>query len=74
MFITHPFCTWVFDFPEPVDMFADAVEPSSSSAVGEGSVPKLDQVLWVYKWENTDKAEVHGPFTSKQMADWAGEG
>lgn len=50
-------------------MFADVDEPSSS--VGERSVPSLGEVLWEYKWENKDDAEVHGPFTSEQMAEWA---
>ena len=50
-------------------MFADVDEPSSS--VGEHSTPSLGEVSWEYKWENKDDAEVHGPFTSKQMAEWA---
>jgi hypothetical protein len=72
----------IFTFPlhaEPVDMFADIEEPStsasSSSMGGASSASKqLDEVSWEYKWENKDGAEVHGPFTSKQMADWAEEG
>lgn len=59
-------------------MFADVEEPSTSSASpsvgGASSASKLNEVSWEYKWENTDEAEVHGPFTSKQMADWAEEG
>lgn len=55
-------------------MFADIEEPStssSSSVGGASSTSKLNEVSWEYKWENTDEAEVHGPFTSKQMAEWA---
>ena len=55
-------------------MFADIEEPStasSSSIGGASSASKLNEVSWEYKWENTDEAEVHGPFTSKQMAEWA---
>ena len=71
--------TWISLSPcsaEPVDMFADMEEPStsaSSSTVGGASSAssKLDEVSWEYKWENKDEAEVHGPFTSKQMAEWA---
>jgi hypothetical protein len=59
-------------------MFADMEEPStsasSSSVGGASSASKIDEVSWEYKWENKDGAEVHGPFTSKQMADWAEEG
>lgn len=59
---------------EPVDMFADAEEPSSSLAGGNSAPNLSEDVSWVYKWENKDDAEVHGPFTSKQMAEWAEEG
>jgi CD2 antigen cytoplasmic tail-binding protein 2 len=31
------------------------------------------QVMWEYKWENTDDAELHGPFTSSQMLEWTNE-
>lgn len=55
-------------------MFADMDDepPTSSSSVGVANpTPTLNEVMWEYKWENNEKAEVHGPFTSKQMADWA---
>ena len=26
--------------------------------------------MWEYKWHNTDEADIHGPFTSAQMAEW----
>ena len=77
---SHQFLvTWISLTPpsaEPVDMFADIEEPSTSalsSTVGGASSAssKLDEVSWEYKWENKDEAEVHGPFTSKQMAEWA---
>ena len=54
-------------------MFADAEEPASSS-VSESSASKFDEVSWEYKWENKDDAEVHGPYTSTQMAAWSQEG
>ena len=58
---------------EPVDMFSDdPAPPSSSSSVpppgsGGGGV---DCVMWEYKWENAEKAKIHGPFTSTQMSEW----
>ena len=58
---------------EPVDMFADVEEPTSSSAE-ESSASKLDEVSWEYKWENKEEADVHGPFTSTQMAQWSENG
>ncbi|CAM9194333.1 unnamed protein product [Lampetra fluviatilis] len=33
-----------------------------------------DEVLWQYKWEEEDGAEVYGPFTSAQMQGWVDEG
>ncbi|OQV16184.1 putative CD2 antigen cytoplasmic tail-binding protein 2 [Hypsibius exemplaris] len=41
------------------------------------SQPKADeeedsanQTLWEYKWENTETADIHGPYSSEQMIDW----
>ncbi|WAR02067.1 CD2B2-like protein, partial [Mya arenaria] len=31
-------------------------------------------VKWEYMWEDKDTEEIHGPFTSSQMLDWAEEG
>jgi CD2 antigen cytoplasmic tail-binding protein 2 len=28
--------------------------------------------MWEYRWENTEGAKVHGPFTSTQMSEWVG--
>lgn len=61
-------------------MFADAEEESSSSggggggAVGAGPAPAVDEVMWEYKWEEGEEAEIHGPFSSQQMAEWAESG
>ena len=68
--------THVVLFTEPVDMFSDAPPSSSSSS---SSVPPpgsggggVDCVMWEYKWENAEEAKIHGPFTSTQMSEWAG--
>lgn len=54
---------------EPVDMFSD--QPPSPAASKPGAAPVLmDSVMWEYKWENKEDAEVHGPFTSTQMSEW----
>jgi len=29
-----------------------------------------EEVLWQYKWENKEDAELFGPFTSTQMFEW----
>ena len=39
-------------------------------ANAQPSSPKDDQVYWEYKWENTSKADVYGPFSSTDMLDW----
>lgn len=55
---------------EPVDMFADE-KPQSSVHSAQHTV---DTVMWEYKWDNTDEAEIHGPFTSVQMSEWVDNG
>ena len=58
-------------YSEPVDMFADA-ESSKSSATTAVSVS--NEVMWEYKWQNEETAELHGPFTSTQMSEWVEQG
>ncbi len=52
-------------------MFSDDPAPSESSTVTR---PVLNDVMWEYKWENKEGAEIHGPFTSQQMLDWVSDG
>lgn len=33
-----------------------------------------DAVQWEFKWENNEKAEVHGPHSSSEMLDWVNQG
>ena len=62
-------------FSEPVDMFADAEDDRSTSTAGlSGSAPPRDEVTWEYRWDNSEEAELHGPFTSTQMQEWAETG
>ncbi|KAL5016861.1 hypothetical protein ScPMuIL_006450 [Solemya velum] len=49
------------------EVSANAETESSDKAVAD------DEVMWEYKWEQTDDAEVHGPFTSTQMLNWVEE-
>eukprot|EP00118_Oscarella_pearsei_P000120 m.4267 g.4267 ORF g.4267 m.4267 type:complete len:305 (+) comp10472_c0_seq1:38-952(+) len=41
--------------------------------VNQGGSEKLttEEVLWYYKWENVDDAEVFGPYSSQQMMNWS---
>ena len=56
-------------------MFADAESSSStatSAAAGTDAVS--NEVMWEYKWQNEETAELHGPFTSTQMSEWVEQG
>ena len=46
-------------------MFSDENLPSVQPDKSD-----LECVMWEYKWDNTDDAEIHGPFTSVQMTEW----
>ncbi|KAL8176608.1 UNVERIFIED_CONTAM: hypothetical protein K2H54_036918 [Gekko kuhli] len=71
--------------PEPeLDMFAEDIdeaklgEKTAVAAGGEerqsGSDNVLSEVMWEYKWENTNTSELYGPFSSSQMQDWVSQG
>ncbi|XP_053326694.1 CD2 antigen cytoplasmic tail-binding protein 2 [Spea bombifrons] len=57
--------------PRAVDMFADEEEAREET---KRASPSADDVLWEYKWENTEEAQLYGPFTSCQMQDWVDQG
>ncbi|XP_069507757.1 CD2 antigen cytoplasmic tail-binding protein 2 isoform X2 [Ambystoma mexicanum] len=66
---------------EPLDMFADEIDEAKLSRIRQEKEEKeekekmmLDDTMWEYKWENNDKAELYGPFTSAQMQDWVDQG
>ncbi|XP_069134765.1 CD2 antigen cytoplasmic tail-binding protein 2-like [Argopecten irradians] len=46
---------------------------TASAAKEKPSVPDPTEVMWEYKWEEVDDAEMHGPFTSSQMLQWTEE-
>ncbi|XP_071503267.1 CD2 antigen cytoplasmic tail-binding protein 2 homolog [Diadema antillarum] len=62
------------------DMFAEEVDDkklttNTSKADETNGADKgeldPDLVYWEYKWENTDDAEIYGPYQSQQMQDWS---
>lgn len=69
---------------EPLDMFADEIDETKLSITQEKIQEEkeekemekamLDDTMWEYKWENNDKAELYGPFSSAQMRDWVDQG
>ena len=57
-------------------MFADTSEQGTGDAPS-GSSPTSavsNEVMWEYKWENKEEAELHGPFSSTQMSEWVENG
>ncbi|XP_063417016.1 CD2 antigen cytoplasmic tail-binding protein 2-like [Mytilus trossulus] len=48
-------------------------ETKEDKGGGGDSKEDSNEVKWEYKWENEDKEEIHGPYTSQQMCDWAEE-
>jgi CD2 antigen cytoplasmic tail-binding protein 2 len=34
----------------------------------------LDEIMWEFKWENTEESEIHGPHTSDKMHQWQESG
>ena len=40
---------------------------------GKTAPQDSSEVMWEYKWKNSDDAELFGPFTSGQMRDWTND-
>ncbi|KAJ1126148.1 hypothetical protein NDU88_004557 [Pleurodeles waltl] len=65
---------------EPLDMFADEIDENKLSKQQAKQQEEkeekamLDDTMWEYRWENNDKAELYGPFSSAQMQDWVDQG
>lgn len=66
-----------------LDMFAEEIDEAKlgekTSAAGsqaheEEDDNTLSEVMWEYKWENTNTSELYGPFSSSQMQDWVSQG
>lgn len=56
-----------------VEKEKDKNDDKNNSSEKEESDDKSDEVMWLYKWENTDDAEIHGPYSSSQMLQWTEE-
>ncbi|XP_013382562.1 CD2 antigen cytoplasmic tail-binding protein 2 homolog [Lingula anatina] len=48
-------------------------EPTKAETNKDPSLSGADEVMWVFKWEDKDDAEIHGPFSSSQMLKWQEE-
>ncbi|OWF45363.1 CD2 antigen cytoplasmic tail-binding protein 2-like [Mizuhopecten yessoensis] len=50
-----------------------AVKPPATDPAGKPPATDPTEVMWEYKWEEVEDAEMHGPFTSTQMLQWTEE-
>lgn len=80
--LEHPPTTSTAAEPE-LDMFAEDIDEAKlgerTPAAGseeqqQGDNDSLSEVMWEYKWENTNTSELYGPFSSSQMQDWVSQG
>ena len=55
---------------DALDRFADVIDEKKPASGGKGGASNQDQVMWEYKWTNTEDAEAFGPFSSDQMDEW----
>lgn len=71
------------------DMFADEVDPAKvqepssteqdaeekeSTSSGAATAEGEDEMMWEFKWEDTEDAPIYGLHTSSQMLQWVQEG
>ena len=47
-------------------------EPGTKTT--EGTVPNVDEVMWEYKWEQSDDAQLYGPYSNSCMISWKEQG
>ncbi|KAJ7314093.1 hypothetical protein JRQ81_006028 [Phrynocephalus forsythii] len=80
--LQHPPAAPAAAEPE-LDMFAEDIDEAKlgekKPAAGSEEQPESDdnaisEVMWEYKWENTNTSELYGPFSSSQMQDWVSQG
>uniref|UniRef100_H3AFW2 CD2 antigen cytoplasmic tail-binding protein 2 n=1 Tax=Latimeria chalumnae TaxID=7897 RepID=H3AFW2_LATCH len=70
------------DPDDQLDMFADEIDETKlnkkteecEKEEGGAEFEESSEVMWEYKWENTEDAELYGPFTNSQMQDWVAQG
>ena len=67
LYVVKKYC--VLSDDDALDRFADAIDEKKSASGGGGGATQ-DQVMWEYKWTNTEDAETFGPYSSDQMDEW----
>lgn len=58
------------------DMFSDDFDSNKKAEQNKTteSNETNNEVFWEYKWEDTDGAQIYGPYSSKDMLNWVKEG
>lgn len=54
---------------ETMDIFAE-----DEASTSQGAKVESDKVLWQFKWEDKEDAQVHGPYSNEQMIKWNDSG
>lgn len=54
--------------------FNEDVESSTNREGVGAEETNSDSVMWEFKWENEEKAEIHGPHSTNEMQDWVTQG
>lgn len=57
-----------------VSFSTEAKSDTSSNGATKDDKKDSGGVQWYYKWEQTDEAEIHGPFDSAEMQEWVDDG
>ena len=62
------------DGDEPMSKKVRFNENQNLDGNTDSSKTSEDSVMWEFKWENDEKAEVHGPHSTSAMQDWINQG
>ncbi|XP_039620964.1 CD2 antigen cytoplasmic tail-binding protein 2 [Polypterus senegalus] len=61
-------------FGEDFDEGQNGIKQKEKDADEEEEKSGDTEVMWEYKWENSDNSEIYGPFSSQQMKCWVDDG
>ena len=54
--------------------FAEGGKNPTETGKSEEAANLADEVMWEYKWENKDGAEIYGPYSNSCMISWNDQG
>lgn len=61
------------DFEEKVDETKSSSEAAESSSQMAKNASLDEEVMWEYKWEDSEDSKIYGPFSTSQMLQWVNE-